>query len=124
VAQMAEALPQTKSSHSINGNLETFSLIWLDDNTNNNKEDENIEQDLRNVINHLTKFENEQACQQYIEERSEDDRLILIVNDLFGHTLVPRIHQLRQVYSIYIHYKNTLVNEEWISKFTKVKLPK
>jgi len=121
---MAEALPQTKSSHSINGNLETFSLIWLDDNMNNNKEDENIEQNLRNIINHLIKFENEQACQQYIEERSEDDRLILIVNDLFGHTLVPRIHQLRQVYSIYIHYKNTLVNEEWISKFTKVKLPK
>jgi hypothetical protein len=90
---MAEALPQTNGSHSISGNLETFSLIWLDDNTNNNKEDENIEQDLRNVINHLTKFENEQTCQQYIEEQSED-KLILIVNDLFGLTLVPRIHQL------------------------------
>ena len=121
---MAEVLSQTNGSHSLGSNLETFSLIWLDDSTTSSNEDEHIEQDLRNIINHLIKFENEQTCQQYIEERSEEDKLILIVNSLSSYTLIPRIHQLRQVYSIYIYCKNNAVNQEWITKFPKVKLRK
>jgi len=121
---MAKALSQTNDSHSINDNLETYSLIWLDQNVSIDKEDEKIEQDLRKLINHLMKFDNEQACQQYIQERLEQDRLILIVNDLLSYTLVPHIHQLRQVYSIYIYCKSALVNQEWINKFSKVKLMK
>ncbi|CAF0749647.1 unnamed protein product [Adineta steineri] len=118
---MAEAVPQTNESHTISDNLEIFSLIWLDDKTNSNEEDENIEKDLRNIINHLMTFQNEETCQQYIEKRLEEDRLILIINDSFSHTLVPRIHQLRQVYAIYIHCKNILGKERWITKFTKIK---
>ncbi|CAF4231612.1 unnamed protein product, partial [Adineta steineri] len=106
---MAEAVPQTNESHTISDNLEIFSLIWLDDKTNNNEEDENIEKDLRNIINHLITFQNEETCQQYIEKRPEEDRLILIINDSFSHTLVPRIHQLRQVSAIYIHFALRLV---------------
>ena len=121
---MTEVLSQTNGSHSLSSNLETFSLIWLNDSTTSSKEDEHIEQDLRNTINHLIKFENEQTCHQYIEERSDEDKLILILNNLLGYTLIPRIHQLRQVYSIYIYYKNNAVNQEWITKFSKVKSPK
>jgi hypothetical protein len=121
---MAKALSKPNGSHSINGNLETYSFIWLDHNASTDKEDEQIEPDLRKLINHLIKFDNEQACQHYIEERLEQDRLILIVNDLLSYTLVPRIHQLRQVYSIYIHCKSTLVNQEWFNKFSKVKFMK
>lgn len=121
---MAEVVPQINGSHSVSDNLETFSLIWLDDSTKSSNEDEHLEQDLRNIINHLIKFKNEQTCQQYIEEQSEEDKLILIVNDLSGHTLVPRIHQLRQVYSIYVYCKNNMIDQEWITKFAKVKLPK
>ncbi|CAF1458530.1 unnamed protein product [Adineta steineri] len=118
---MAEAVSQTNEPYSISNNLEIFSLIWLDDKTNSNEAVENIKSSVRTIINHLITFQNEETCQQYIEKRPEEDRLILIINDSFSYTLVPRIHQLRQVYAIYIHCKNTLANEEWIIKFTKIK---
>ena len=118
---MTKSSSQSNGSPTIRGNLETFSLIWLDHNTNNSNENERIEQDLRKVINHLIKFEDEQECQKYIEERLEEDRLILILHDLSSYTLVPRIHQLPQVYSIYIDCTSTPVNQEWIHKFSKVK---
>jgi response regulator RpfG family c-di-GMP phosphodiesterase len=108
-------------SPNINDNLETFSLIWLDDTTSNNDEDEKIKEDLRSIINHLITFQHEETCQEYIENRPEEDRIILIVSDSFCYTLVPRIHQLRQVYAVYIHCQNTSTDEVWIAKFTKVR---
>lgn len=118
---MAKSSSQSNGSLAIRGNLETFSLIWLDHNVNTRNENERIEQDLRKAINHLIKFEDEQDCQNYIEERLEEDRLILILNGLSSYTLVPRIHPLPQVYSIYIDCTSTPVNQEWIHKFSKVK---
>ncbi|UJR19425.1 hypothetical protein I4U23_022555 [Adineta vaga] len=113
---MAEPVP-----HNINDNLQTLTLIWLDDKTSNNGEDENVIKKLRSIINHLITFRNEETCQEYIEKQPEEDRIILIVTDSFCYTLVPRIHQLRQVYAIYITCKNTSIDEEWIAKFTKIK---
>ncbi len=120
---MAKVLLQNDESDVISSNLEMFIHIWLDATINNIKENENNEQQLRNVINHLQKFEDEKSCQQYIEQRSEEERLILVLNDLLGRTLVPHIHQLRQVCSIYVYCKDKQVNEEWTSEFTKVRLP-
>jgi len=117
---MAEALLQNDGSQMKNDNLETFSLVWLDVNINNSKENENNEQHLRNVINHLEKFEDEQACQEYIEQRSEDNRLVLVVSDSLGRKLVPQIHQLRQVHSIYVYCEGKQVSEKWTDDFTKV----
>jgi hypothetical protein len=121
---MAEALLQNNGSCINNNNLETFSLVWLDVNVNNNKENNgNNKRHLRNIINHLEKFEDEQACQEYIEQRSEDNRLVLVVSDSLGRKLVPQIHQLRQIHSIYVYCEGKQVNEKWTDDFTKVCLP-
>lgn len=111
----------TEMSSQISANLETFSLVWFDKHANNNQDDINIEQELRNIINHLKTFDSEQTFREYIEQRSEQERLILIINNSSGYKLIPHIHQLRQVYTIYIHCENTLLDEEWIRKFSKVK---
>jgi exonuclease V gamma subunit len=98
--------------------LEIFCLIWLDA---NGKESRDTEQNLRSVINYLKKFQDVQQCQQYIEERSKNDRLVIIVSGQLGREIVPSIHKLRQVISIYVYCMNKKSNEQWSSKFTKVK---
>lgn len=99
--------------------LETFSLIWLDTNMNV-KETRNTEEKLRSIINHLKKFPDVKQCQEYIEQRSQEDRLVLIVSGRMGQEMVPVIHHLRQVISIYVYCTDKKKNEEWSCKFPKV----
>jgi hypothetical protein len=102
-------------------NLEIFSLIWLDDNINI-QERQDKQTKLRRVINHLRKFEDEHECQQYIEKRQKEDRLVIIVSDQSGREVIPRIHQLRQVSSIYVYGKDKNSSQQWTSEFSKVRL--
>jgi hypothetical protein len=101
-------------------NLEMFCLIWLDENINI-KETRDIESNLRTIINHLKKFQNIQQCQHYIEQRSKKDRVVLIVSGELGREIVPSIHNLRQVTSIYVYCMDKKGNEQWASKFSKVR---
>jgi hypothetical protein len=102
-------------------NLEIFSLIWIDENVNI-KDTRDTEQKLRSIINQLKKFQDVKQCQQYIEQRSEQDRLIIIVSGQLGQEIVPSIHNLRQVMSIYVYCMDKRNNEQWACKFAKVKL--
>ncbi|CAF4959412.1 unnamed protein product, partial [Rotaria sp. Silwood1] len=100
--------------------LEIFCLIWLDTNANAT-EIRDTEQRLRSIINHLKKFKDVEQCQKYIEERSQKDRLVMIVSGQLGREIVPVIHQLRQVISIYVYCFDKKRNEKWACKFAKVK---
>ena len=103
-----------------NKHLEIFSLIWLDISTNMN-ETRNTEEKLRSIINHLKKFQNIKDCQQYIEQTTLKDRLVLIVSGQLGKEIVPLIHQLRQVISIYVYCMDKKRNKQWTSKYLKIK---
>ncbi|CAF5062962.1 unnamed protein product, partial [Rotaria magnacalcarata] len=99
--------------------LEIFYLIWLDANANG-KETRDTEQKLRSIINHLKKFQDVKQCQKYIEERSKNDRLVMIVSGQFGREIVPSIHKFRQVISIYVYCFDKVRNKQWSDKFAKV----
>ncbi|CAF3917256.1 unnamed protein product [Adineta steineri] len=98
--------------------FEIFSLIWLDENMSNTR---NTEEKLRCIINYSKKFKNVKQCQQYIEQRSQNERIILIVSDQLGLEIIPLIHHLRQLISIYVYCTNTRSNKQWTSTFTKIK---
>lgn len=100
--------------------LEIFSLIWLDKNVNL-QENRQIEGKLRAIINHIKNFEDDKQCQQYIEQSSQTDRLVLVVNGQMGRIIVPTIHHLRQVVSIYVYCIDKEKNKEWASQFGKVR---
>lgn len=103
------------------GNLETFSLIWLDSTVNNSEENVRTQQCLRTIINHFVPFEDSKSCENYIRLTSNHDRLIIIVSGLNGRDFVPRIHQFEQVYSIYVYCMNRKTNQQWTKNFPKVK---
>lgn len=90
-----------------NQNLETYSLLWLDAEVNSSQENVKTQQQLRASINQLRTFEDDHECEEYIRLVPKEDRIILIVSSQLGEQVVPRIHQLQQVFSIYVYCINT-----------------
>ena len=101
-------------------NLETFSLIWLDPKVNKTKDNRRTQQKLRHIINHIKIFDDQRQCERYLLPLSPKDRVVLIVSGQCGRQLVPQIHQLQQISSIYIYCMDREGNEQWAKDYTKV----
>ena len=101
-------------------NLETFSLVWLGDLLDTEENNISIKKQLRASINHLKTFDDDEQCEQHIRSLAKHDQIVLIVNDQVGQKLIPRIHQLRQVSSIYVHFNDNEQIKEWIQQYPKV----
>ena len=111
----------SKSLEISNNNLETFSIFWLDAQVNATEDNRNTRLKLREIINHLKTFDDQDECYQRILSLSTEDRLILIVSGRCGRQLVPQIHHLRQVSSIYVYCMDKKANELWAKDFIKIK---
>ena len=100
-------------------NLETFTLIWLD--TNVNRSDENLKSQiqLRSIINYLQVFDDMETCKQYVQER-ESENIVLIVLGSLAKTIVPEIHSLQQLHSIYIYCREQTMHQELMENYSKV----
>ena len=101
-------------------NLEKVWQIWLATSISNSR---NIGDDLeqaRSVIDHLKTFEDIIECEQFIHSIPDNDRIVLIVDDLFGQQVIPRIHDLQQVFAIYVYSTESQSNESWFKQFSKV----
>lgn len=102
------------------GHLETFSLIWLDSNADRSdiKETKNK---LRHLINRLRLFHDVGECEKYINERPYYDRIVMVVSGKMGQQIVPFIHELQQIVSIYVYCQNRQNHEQWAGKYAKVR---
>ncbi|UJR07377.1 hypothetical protein I4U23_011663 [Adineta vaga] len=98
---------------------ETFHLVWLNENGNDSKANAHIEEQLRKCNNDLKIFNNENDCELYIQSVSDKHRIIWIINDHLGQIMIPRLHSLKQISSIYIYNSNE--EEEWTKDYAKVK---
>jgi len=105
------------SQHQADQYLERFSLIWFDYNPQDTPD---IEQELKSIINHFKTFQDLQECQEYIQQTTSTDRLVLIVNSQFERQLISSIHQLQQVISIYIYPTDIEATEQHFSTYSKV----
>ena len=103
--------------------LEAFSLLWITGEIKDidEKNQQHNEQKLRAIINYLKTFENVDEFQQYLDAVSKKNRFVIIVNDRFCRELVPIIHQLFQISSIYIYCANSNKHKKWSKDFPKVK---
>ena len=101
--------------------LEIFRLIWLDASVDVEM-NQDTQEKLRAIINHIKKFHNVEECKNYIEQTSKDDRLVLIVSGQLSRQIVPSIHQLRQVSAVYINSEDKESDEKWTRDFPKVRL--
>lgn len=101
-------------------NLETFSVVWLDSSIHNSDDNLQTLQRLRTIINHVVTFEDSAHCEEHIRLTSRADRIVIIVSGHSGRQLVPRIHALPQVWSIYVYCMDRKINEKWTKNYAKV----
>ncbi|CAF3741635.1 unnamed protein product [Rotaria sp. Silwood1] len=109
------------NSNIYDNNLETCALFWLDAAVNTSEENREAQQQIRSTINHVTTFEDANLCQRYIQSIPVHDRLVLIVSGRLGQEVVPHIHHMRQLLSIYVYCMDKERNEKWTNNFAKVK---
>lgn len=101
-------------------NLETVWQIWLSNSINTCRKVVDIPEQVRSNDNNIKTFENSIECEQFICSLSNNDRAVFIVDDLLGQQIIPRIHELRQVFAIYVYSTEIKINESWFKQFSKV----
>ena len=107
------------TNQSNNGNLESFTCLWLDQDVNSTDDNRQTQQQLRQVINHLRTFDDCDQCEQYIQQITKE-KVVLIVSGSFGRQIVPRIHPLPQFSACYVFCRDKQANQEWANKYHKV----
>ncbi|CAF1130432.1 unnamed protein product [Adineta ricciae] len=108
-------------SNSKYGNLETYSILWVDPFVNDAKEYVDAQQRLRTAINYIRTFKTISNCDDYIQSIPDQDRIFLIINSQLGEEFVPQIHHYRQIFAIYIYIIDEKRNTQWSKEFTKIK---
>ena len=100
-------------------NLEIFTLIWLDalvDDSDNQV----TQNELRKLTDRFQTFDNCTECESFIQSVSIDERIVLIVSGRLGREIVPRIHSIKQIHSIYIYCFDRQNNETWARDYSKI----
>jgi tetratricopeptide (TPR) repeat protein len=96
-------------------------LIWLDSNIDDNDEDcRNTVNQLRRVVNTIDKFTDGEECVEFIESMI-DEKACMIISGSLGEHIVPRIHDMSQVDSIFIFCGNKKRHEQWSKAWPKIK---
>ncbi|UJR22890.1 hypothetical protein I4U23_025918 [Adineta vaga] len=98
-------------------NLEDCLIIWLD--VQYRARYHHIEK-LRNIVNYLKIFDNIDDCMQYICT-IENERIFLVVSGQVGKQVVPLLHHLDQLYSIYIFCLNIEAHKVWSMEYPKIR---
>jgi hypothetical protein len=71
----------------------------------------------------IKSFSDDKICENYIKDNTTY-QLILIVSGQLGQKIVPRIHEFKQVVSIYVYCRDKSTNEKWSCNFSKVRYDK
>ncbi|UJR19283.1 hypothetical protein I4U23_022412 [Adineta vaga] len=98
-----------------------YLIIWLNsDIDETNEEYQNTLKHLRNIVDTIDIFTNPDECVDFFTEFN-DMKTLLIVSDTTGQQIIPLIHDLPQLYQIYIFSPTNILSDEWIKKWSKIK---
>lgn len=90
-------------------------LIWLDTNINKNHADY-----LRNIINDVCIFTDVDQCIDFLTDISRE-QVFLIISGALCQNIVPLIHNVIQLHTIFLLCQNQTKYEEWAKEWPKVK---
>ncbi|UJR29707.1 hypothetical protein I4U23_017256 [Adineta vaga] len=78
---------------------------------------------LREIVNFLRTFNDCISCECWLQQRQTNstDKIILIISNELGRELIPKIHHLSQIISIYIFDMVKNNNSNWSNTFQKIR---
>lgn len=116
----------------LSSNTDSLSIVWLDTNLHQRPSNIDTEIKLKNLIHYIRVFDRVDACERYIKqigrmnnnEYIRQEKLLVIISTSLAPTIIPHLHDLSQVKSIYIYGKAKTISkahQDWLRKFAKVK---
>ncbi len=75
---------------------------------------------LRRMVNDVNTFTDGDGCIQFIEDIN-DNKVCMIISGSLGQHIVPRVHNMSQVDSIFIFCGNKKRHEQWTKEWSKIK---
>lgn len=102
-------------------NMGDFILVWLDSTIDTSTEYfVHRRNQLRTLINAMHTFIDKNEFLEYIRT-IHDERILLIVSGTLGQIIIPLIHDLRQLFRIYIYCADKSKHRLWSGSFNKVR---
>ena len=96
-------------------------LIWLYTNIDVKSEDcANTVTQLHRVVNDMNTFTDGEDCIQFIDTIN-DNKICMIISGSLGQQIVPRVHNMSQMDSVFIFCDNKKYHEQWTTEWSKIK---
>jgi tetratricopeptide (TPR) repeat protein len=96
-------------------------LIWLDNTIDvGNDEYQNTLAQLRRIINAVNTFTNRDPCVDFLTD-IDTATVFMIISGELGQEIIPLIHDIIQLDSIFIFCGNQKQHEQWINDWPKIK---
>ncbi|CAF0950562.1 unnamed protein product [Adineta steineri] len=101
--------------------MQNVLLIWLDSNINESNNDcQNTITKLRCAVNDIKTYTNGNQCLEFIQT-VVDNKVCMIISGSLGQQIVPRVHNMSQLDSIFIFCGNKKYHEQWTKDWPKIK---
>jgi tetratricopeptide (TPR) repeat protein len=101
--------------------VQNILLVWLDNNIDDNSTNcRNTIAQLRRAVNTINTFTDGEECIQFIDNIT-DTKACMIISGSLEQNIVPRVHNMSQVDSIFIFCDNKKRHEQWAKEWSKIK---
>ncbi|CAF4216342.1 unnamed protein product, partial [Adineta steineri] len=101
--------------------IQNVLLIWLDSNIDETNDDyQHTIAQLRQAVNDINTFTDGDQCLEFIQT-VVDNKVCLIVSGSLGQHIVPHVHNMSQVNSIFVFCGNKKHHEQWAKSWPKIK---
>ncbi|CAF2026607.1 unnamed protein product [Rotaria magnacalcarata] len=111
-----ESTPQKKPT-----DFETFLLIWLDPNVDTSTDNVKTQERLRKILTCLITFDKVEPCERWLKKCCSNEKIILIVSGAYGQEIIPKIHHLKTLITIYVYCLDVDRNKRWAKTFSKIR---
>ncbi|CAF2111658.1 unnamed protein product [Rotaria magnacalcarata] len=100
--------------------VQNFVLVWLDAHIDEKKEDfRNSFTELRKIVVTLETFTEVDQCIEYLKSIN-DQKIFLIISGSVGQTMMPLIHKMTQLDTIFVFCSNKDRHKVWAKGWPKV----
>ncbi|CAF1403633.1 unnamed protein product [Adineta steineri] len=116
----ASAFP-TNATENRRMNMQNALLIWLDNSIDSNNADcNNIIKQLKRVVNNVNTFTDGEQYVEFIQTIT-NNKVCMIVSDSLGQHIVPNVHHMSQIDTIFIFCNTQESHEQWTKEWPKIK---
>ncbi|CAF0720604.1 unnamed protein product [Adineta steineri] len=101
--------------------MQNVLLIWLDNNIDDDNADcSNTIKQLKRVVNNVNTFTEGDQCVEFIQTIT-NNKVCMIVSGSLGQHIVPHVHDMSQVDTIFIFCNNQEWHKQWAKEWPKIR---